>query len=110
MCDYLVLARSEKNSIKWCKDCDTYCISYNNIVITFTQKAFQEFKQQITDCYSHHAKESLDWDRRDIVFNTRLDGVRFLFSTNEVKELLSLIKNAEAYQGLLAALSIPQLN
>ena len=56
---------------------------------------FNKFKENLNDCYEAHLNKGFCRNQRQIVFNTRLDGMQLLFSVNEVGSLLALMQEAE---------------
>jgi len=110
MCDFIVLARVDKHVVRWCKNCETYSITYNNIVANFSQFAFENFSQNVDFCYQQNMKDPKNVDKRDIFFNTSVDGIQFLFSTREVGTLLRLIQEAKYYLELVHGIKKEDLN
>ncbi|MEM6967013.1 MAG: DUF6686 family protein [Bacteroidota bacterium] len=103
MCKYTILAERPAASVRYCHCCKTYNVIYNNLIMNFERGGFQGFKSHLSECYDYnvhtHCCEHRDF--RDIKFNTRLEGLQFLFSTREVGELLALIQEAELSDFLL---------
>jgi len=97
MCKHTILAERQYAGIRYCHDCKSYKFLYNNIVLNLSNKAFLGFKKHLSDCYEYNIENHYCEHRhiRDITFNTRMEGLQFLFSTQEVGELLSLIQEAE---------------
>ncbi|MEM1119491.1 MAG: DUF6686 family protein [Bacteroidota bacterium] len=94
-CSYITLVQRPHCIIQWCNDCQTFQIIYNNIVLCFPPKEFENFKETVAECYMHHLEWVDNRDRRQIFFNTPVIDMHFLFSTNEVGELLGLLQDAE---------------
>ncbi|MEL6864122.1 MAG: DUF6686 family protein [Bacteroidota bacterium] len=96
-CKYSILAESAHATIRYCHHCNTYSLLYNNVVMNFEIAGFERFKDNLVRCYEHNTKNHCIVHRkvRDIVFNTSLEGLQLLFSTEEVGELLSLIQEAQ---------------
>ncbi|MEM7368301.1 MAG: DUF6686 family protein [Bacteroidota bacterium] len=95
MCSYQLLSQGPLGSIRWCKTCGTFNILFNNISFSFKPEAFQKFKRNVSDCYAHYSQSNCAVKKRDIVFNTSSAGVHFVFSVNELGELLFLMQTAE---------------
>ncbi len=95
MCKYSILSQTDKGFVRYCYDCHTYSIVYENILMNFDDKGFQNFKSNVSQCYVENVKDSYNPKRRDIFFNTRVDGLQFIFSVEEVGEILSLMQTAE---------------
>ena len=95
MCQYKSLAKTNKGKIHRCLKCDSYTLAFNNIVMTFNKTGFLNFKSNVSECYDVNIKCACNQFRRDIYFNTKLEGMQLLFSTKEVGELLMLLQEAE---------------
>lgn len=63
--------------------------------MSFDDGGFESFKHNLSECYGECSRCHKDRNRRDIYFNTRLDGMQLLFSVNEVGDLLSLMQEAQ---------------
>jgi hypothetical protein len=63
--------------------------------MTFSIQSFHSFKNNLTACYAESIKHECYRDKREIVFNTRLEGLRLVFSIDEVGSYLSLMQEAE---------------
>ncbi|MCH2083618.1 MAG: hypothetical protein MK226_14590 [Saprospiraceae bacterium] len=98
MCTYHILIEREDIIIKWCSDCNTYNLTYGNLMMQFSEDAIAQFKCNLSDCYEYYLAHTVDWNNRNIFFNTRMDSMQLLFSLNEVSELLSIIQEAELNQ------------
>lgn len=98
MCKYSMLAKNVNGAVRWCHDCQTFNLSFNNFILNFTASGFQQFKANLTACYTENAKQQCCRTKRDIVFNTRLEGMQLLFSTAEVGALLSLMQEAALHE------------
>ena len=98
MCTYHILIQREDIMIKWCSECNTYNLTYGNIMMQFSEKAISQFKLNLSDCYSHYLVQAVDWEDRNIFFNTRMDSIQLVFSLHEVSELLTIIQEAELNQ------------
>ncbi len=94
MCHYSLLSQRKNASVHYCVDCKTYTITFNNLVLSFNHVGFDTFKAGLEECYEECAASCLNCHRRDIFFNTRLEGVQMLFSINEVGALLSVMQEA----------------
>ncbi|MEM1318934.1 MAG: DUF6686 family protein [Bacteroidota bacterium] len=97
MCKYSILAQSKDAYIRYCHCCKTYTVTFNNLLMNFAPSGLSDFKAHLTACYEANVRDHCEEHRgvRDITFSTRLDGLSFLFSTQEVGELLSLIQQAQ---------------
>lgn len=97
MCKHTILVERQDAGIRYCHCCKSYKVLYKNILLNLSSDAFFGFKKHLTDCYEHNTENHCQEHRhvRDIIFNTRMEGLQFIFSTNEVGELLSLIQEAE---------------
>lgn len=101
MCPYTVLTRRPNSLVQWCHECQTYQLIFNNLVLCFEPPAFAEFKDMVGKCYMYHLECVPDRNNKEILFNTPVLDMHFLFSTNEVGELLGLMQEAElAFIGL----------
>ena len=98
MCTYHTLIEREDIIIKWCSKCNTYNLTYGNIMMQFSENAISQFKSNLSDCYAHYLAQAVDWDDRNILFNTRMDSIQLIFSLHEVSELLTIIQEAELNQ------------
>lgn len=92
MCDYVIIAQSTNGIIRFCKDCKTYVIIYNNLIVNYDHEGFIEFKDFLSTCYEHHRQTKYDPHFRYIHFNTLINGMKLLYSLAEVGELLSLFQ------------------
>ena len=109
-CKYNILAARPNGDIQQCSDCKGYIVTYNNLVINFTKEHYLQFKASVTECYEFNSRTAKHIHRREIFFNTKVDGVRLLFSTVEVGELLSLMKEAALNEQLPKTLVNLKLN
>ncbi|MFT5263724.1 MAG: hypothetical protein ACI9RM_002452 [Ulvibacter sp.] len=82
---------------RYCHHCETYSITFNNLIMNFDAIGFDGFKDNLSNCYGSNLEGHFPEhrDMRDITFGTRLDGLQFLFSINEVGALLTLIQEAQ---------------
>jgi len=94
MCKYSVLAKSGKGFVRYCHDCQTYCLNFGNIVMNFDQVGYDQFKKNVEMCYEEHAECLNHRDLRKIFFDTKVEGLQLVFSTEEVGALLSLMQLA----------------
>lgn len=94
MCKYSILAQNSKGVIRYCYDCGTFNLLYGNILMNFNSTGFTQFKENVTKCYEENIKCNCERKRRDIFFNTRVEGLQLVFSTDEVGDLLSMIQAA----------------
>lgn len=97
MCTYHLLANNSDGMICWCPDCKVYNLQFNNIVMTFNINGFEQFKENLFNCYLEHTTVSGCPKKRhcrDILFDTKLDGLRLCFSVNDLGSLLSLMQEA----------------
>ncbi|MEM9918285.1 MAG: DUF6686 family protein [Bacteroidota bacterium] len=101
MCKYEVLAENNGALIQLCKGCGSYTLQFNNLVMNFPPLAFHQFKKSVQDCYNVNVESCGDRDKRTIIFNTRLDSMQLLFSTNEVGALLALLQEAQIQELML---------
>ncbi len=101
MCKYSILAECANGTVRWCHHCKIYTLTFNNLSLSFGKRAFYEFKENVAACYAEHAKSVCQRTCRDILFNTRLEGLQFVFSTNEVGDLLTMIQEAELCHTML---------
>lgn len=97
MCKYTFLAQNENGVIRYCQDCDTYNIMYNNLLMNFQKHGMELFKMDLRQCYDYHTENYCveHRDLRNVTISTGMDGLMFLFSTHEVGELLALIQEAQ---------------
>ncbi|MFT6320747.1 MAG: hypothetical protein ACJAT4_001675 [Granulosicoccus sp.] len=97
MCKHSILAERDHAGIRYCHDCQSYKIMFQNILLNLSRKAFFDFKKHLSECYEYNIDNHCCEHRqvRDITFNTQMDGLQFVFSTQEVGEFLSLIQEAE---------------
>jgi hypothetical protein len=95
MCKYINLSKNQNGQIQWCQDCNNFTVNFNNLIMTFTIQSFQSFKNNLTACYAENTKHECYRDKREIVFNTRVEGLRLVFSIDEVGSYLSLMQEAE---------------
>ena len=97
MCKYTILAEREHAGIRYCHDCKSYKIMFQNILLSLSRKAFLEFKMHLSKCYAYNTENHCceHRDVRNITFNTQMEGLQFIFSTKEVGKFLSLIQEAE---------------
>ncbi len=94
MCRYTYLSKNEQGEVKWCHDCKTYHLTFNNMIMNFKSSAFHQFKDNLNACYQANLNTDFDRDERQILFNTRIDGLQLLFSVNEIGSFLSLMQEA----------------
>ncbi len=95
MCKYTALSNNTDGRVQWCQDCKTYHVNFNNLVMSFSIKSFDSFKNNMLACYEENVNKGCCRDERQVLFNTRVDGMQLLFSTNEVGSFLSLMQEAE---------------
>lgn len=93
-CTYRILAHGKESLVQWCPDCHTIQLIFKNLVLCFPPKAFENFKETISQCYQFHLERTQDRMRRDIFFSTPTNDMKFVFSTNEIGEILSLLQEA----------------
>ncbi|MFT4761632.1 MAG: hypothetical protein ACI9XO_004190 [Paraglaciecola sp.] len=97
MCKYSILAKKPNGMIRYCHECETYSLLFNNVLMSFDPNGFEGFKNTIYDCYEHNSEQHFPEHRnvKDITFNTQTKGMSLLFSTNEVATILSMMQDAE---------------
>ena len=95
MCKFSILFKNKNGIIRYCHDCNTYNLNYKNIVMNFDEVGFTRFKENVSICYEENLKMSSNPHLRDIFFNTKVEGLLFVFSITEVGELLSMIQAAD---------------
>lgn len=105
MCKYKILVRRNNGLVRWCDDCKAYNVIFNNVVMTYKPKGLESFKKNLAECYEAHCKTDHNRACRNIYFNTLVDGVQFLFSTNEIGNFLSLLQEASLQHLLVADLN-----
>ena len=98
MCKPTILSQSSIGYVKHCRDCGTYTIAFNNSMVALDKKGFLGFKGSLRDCYQAHLKNEVDSSFRYIMFDTFCEGIRFLFSLDEIGEVLSMMQEAELHQ------------
>jgi len=101
MCTYSILAEQPTGNVRWCHDCAIYTLTFNNLVLSFGERAFYEFKENVAACYAENATAVCQRSCRDIFFNTRLEGLQMVFSTNEMADLLTMLQEAELCHAML---------
>lgn len=94
MCKYSILASCPSGAVRYCHHCQNYNVYYGNIVVNFSQIGFEEFKENVAACYEHNVDCSCSDNNRGIFFNTRIEGLQFVFSVTEISELLSMLQTA----------------
>lgn len=95
MCNYSLLVQYKHACVRYCHDCETYTLVFNNLLMNFNGKGLEEFKDGLMDCYENCSMRCGDTSKRDIYFNTRLDGMQLLFSVEEVGDVLAIIQEAQ---------------
>ncbi|BDS09412.1 DUF6686 family protein [Aureispira anguillae] len=95
MCQHDSLAKNSDGFVLWCNECRVYNLYFKNIVMTLDERGLYQFKENIATCYAENLNSSKDRNRRTILFDTQVNGMRFCFSTNDVGSLLSLMQEAE---------------
>jgi hypothetical protein len=95
MCKYTALTNNGDGRVRWCYDCKTYNVNFNNLIMSFTIQSFSSFKNNLVACYEENINRNCCRDERQILFNTQVEGMQLLFSTNEVGSFLSLMQEAE---------------
>jgi hypothetical protein len=90
-----VIAESDFGSIRLLNKGEVFNILFNNIVLYFNSECFLNFKHNLACCYEENINSEHCLDCRNIVFNTRNEDMRLLFSSREVGQLLSMMQEAE---------------
>lgn len=62
--------------------------------MSFDPVHFGCFQRGLSQCYEECSPMASCRKKRDIIFNTKLDGMQLLFSVGEVGELLSIMQEA----------------
>jgi hypothetical protein len=101
MCKYSILSQREYAVIRYCHHCKIYSITYNNLIMNFDVIGFDGFKNSLANCYRSNIEDHFPEHRdvRDVTFGTRLDGLQFLFSINEIGMMLALILYEPPFTG-----------
>lgn len=97
MCQHHILAQNQDGIITWCPECKVYNLQFNNIIMTFDTPSFQQFKENISNCYLENTSSGICCKKRhckDILFETKLEGMRLCFSVNDIGSLLILMQEA----------------
>lgn len=94
MCKHTPLAKNADGVILWCNECKVFSLHYNNIIMTLDEQGFGQFKKNMSDCYIQNHRCPKLRHQKDILFETKLDGLRLRFSSNDVGSLLSLLQLA----------------
>lgn len=94
MCNYQKLAKNSDGVILWCNDCHVYSLQFNNIVMTLNETGFQQFKENIENCYQEDHSCSKHAHHKHIIFETKLVGMKLCFSKRDVGSLLALMQEA----------------
>ncbi|MEM9990234.1 MAG: DUF6686 family protein [Bacteroidota bacterium] len=97
MCKYVHLAENKHGNIRYCRHCKTYSVGYSNLLINLSDSGMELFKIDLMHCYDYHIEHQYSEyrDLRNVTIATGVEGLSFLFSTNEVGELLALIQEAQ---------------
>jgi len=101
MCTYHHLTNSKFGSIKWCEKCGIFHLEFGNIAMNFNVESFSGFKENLLACYQHYSGAECCRNQRSIIFNTRIEGMQLLFSTEEVGNLLAMMQEAELEQMMI---------
>ncbi|MEM9986157.1 MAG: DUF6686 family protein [Bacteroidota bacterium] len=95
MCKSKILVKSKIGHVHWCQKCKNFTVVFNNNMVGFKHKGLLHFKENLMACYDYHLSKDHNHTKRSITFDTNFKGIRFLFSLEEVAELLAMIQSAE---------------
>lgn len=94
MCNHITLAENQLGLVLWCKDCNAYVLQFNNVVMTLNSKGLKEFKEQAAQAYAGSVNSPKNRHCKSILFDSKLKGMRFCFSVDEIGSLLLLLQEA----------------
>ena len=95
MCKSRVLIAFPEGYIKRCEECNSFTLKFNNLSLCLSALAFFQFKNCIQACYDEHTQIQTFPNQRCIHFTTRMEGLDFVFS---LEELGGLLYNLQAAQ------------
>jgi hypothetical protein len=95
MCSYQTLFHSDKSGyIIRCEKCAKIQVAYGNLVMTFERNDFDTFHAWIKKIYEGQ-QTSLSPAVRCIMIPSPCQGMRLLLSYNELKELNTMLEEAD---------------
>lgn len=95
MCNPKILHETERGCVVQCRDCNHLRVVFGTCAITQTTGEFFEFKKMVYESYemNKYAPDIIP-EQKCIEIPTPLRNMFFVFSLNELKQLIELISRA----------------
>lgn len=88
-----IIARVKNGELSFCKDCNTYALTFNNIFFQFTKDQLYKFKYYVSqiDVYYWLGFKDYYVQKRKIPIPTSHQNLILIFDLNEIKALRILL-------------------
>jgi len=88
-----IISQSRYGQLSKCEKCNSFNLTYNNILFEFTNEEFENFKRFLNALELESCKKryNISYRRRNIPVQTYQQNLFLVFSSKEIKELMKLV-------------------